>query len=418
MRSTNTFGVQFIIRKNKLRDGLAPIHARITVNGHRVEVSMKRRIHPSHWNSSRGTAKGSREEIKSLNHYLDEVRARIVESYQDMQIKKQLITADAIKSMLVGTEDKEHTLLKLVDFHNTRFKETLAHGTLKNYYTTQKYIQRFLKARYGTTDLFLSELSYKFITDFELYLRNYQPKDDHRPLSNNGVMKHMERFRKLINLAVKMEWMIKDPFEKYQLRFTKVDRGYLTAEEMAMIENKEFKISRLQWVRDLFIFSCYTGLAYIDVMNLTPNHISIGIDGEQWLSTCRQKSDEPVRIPLLPQALEISNKYREHPRAIANGTLFPKISNQKLNSYLKEIADLCGVEKNLTFHLARHTFATTVTLLNGVPLETVSKMLGHSKITTTQVYARVVQQKVSEDMRTLREKLASKIKSKRRIHKV
>lgn len=407
MRTTNTFGVQFITRTNKAKDGLLPIYARVTVDGRRVEISLKRWIKPSDWNGSKGMAKGSREEIKSLNHYLDEVQARIMECYQEMQVQKRLITADAIKSMFLGTDQKDFTLCKLVDYHNQAMRDTLAWGTMKNYFTTQKYIHRFLKERFGTTDMFLSELSYKFITDFEFYLRNYKPKDHQKPLGNNGVMKHLEGFRKMVTMAVKMEWVSRDPFDKYQLKFHRVDRGFLDAEELETLENRDFKIVRLQWVRDLFVFSCYTGLAYIDAMNLTPSNITIGIDGEYWLSTCRQKTDQPVRVPILPKAWEIIEKYKTHPRALQKGTVFPVISNQKLNSYLKEIADLCGIEKNLTFHLARHTFATTVTLCNGVPLETVSKMLGHSKITTTQVYAKVVEKKVSEDMHTLREKLAA-----------
>lgn len=407
MRTTNTFGVQFITRTNKAKDGLLPIYARVTVDGRRVEISLKRWIKPGDWNGSKGMAKGSREEIKSLNHYLDEVRARIMECYQEMQVQKRLITADAIKSMFLGTDQKDFTLCKLVDYHNQTMRDTLAWGTMKNYFTTQKYIRRFLKERFGTTDMFLSELSYKFITDFEFYLRNYKPKDHQKPLGNNEVMKHLERFRKMVTMAVKMEWVSRDPFDKSQLKFHRVDRDFLNHEELEAVEKKDFKIVRLQWVRDLFVFSCYTGLAYIDTMNLTPSNITIGIDGEYWLSTCRQKTDQPVRVPILPKAWEIIEKYKTHPRALQKGSVFPMISNQKLNSYLKEIADLCGIEKNLTFHLARHTFATTVTLCNGVPLETVSKMLGHSKITTTQVYAKVVEKKVSEDMQALRERLAA-----------
>lgn len=412
MRTTNTFGIQFIIRKNKAKDGLTPIYARITVDSRRVEISLKRWINPDDWNSSKGMARGSREEIKSLNHYLEEVNTRLVECYQEMQVQKRLITADAIKNMFLGIDQKEYTLCKLVNYHNEVMKETLAWGTLKNYFTTQKYIQKFLKERFGTTDIFLSELSFKFITDFEFYLRNYQPKDHQRAMANNGVMKHLERFRKMVTMAVKMEWIERDPFEKYQLKFHRVEREFLSAEELTRIENKEFKIVRLQWIRDLFVFSCYTGLAYIDTMNLTPGNITLGIDGEYWISTCRQKTDQPVRVPILPKAWEIIEKYRTHPRSLQKGTIFPNISNQKLNCYLKEIADLCGIEKNLTFHVARHTFATTVTLTNGVPIETVSKMLGHSKITTTQVYAKVIEKKVSDDMHLLREKLRTKNISK------
>lgn len=275
MRTTNTFGVQFITRTNKAKDGLLPIYARPTVDGRRVEISLKRWIKPGDWNRT----KGSREEIKSLNHYLDEVRARIMECYQEMQVQKRLITADPIKSMLLGTDQKDFTLFKLVEYHNQDMRDTLAWGTMKNYFTSRKYIHRLLKEGFGTTDMFLSELSYKFITDFEFYLRNYKPKDHQKPFGNNGVMKHLERFRKMVPMAVKMEWVSRDPFDKYQLKFHRVDRDFLNDEELEAVKNKDFKIVRLQWVRDLFVFSCYTGLAYMDAMNLTPYNITIALMG-------------------------------------------------------------------------------------------------------------------------------------------
>ena len=218
-------------------------------------------------------------------------------------------------------------------------------------------------------------------------------------------MKHTERLRKMINLAIRNEWLLRDPFAKFKPSFIKTSREFLTAEELIKIENKEFSIQRLQQVKDLFIFSCYTGLSYIDVMNLSTENVSFGIDGELWLHTSRQKTDNPVRIPILPKALSMIQKYESHPKALAEGKLFPNISNQRLNSYLKEIADLCSIGKNLTFHLARHTFATTITLTNGVPMETVSKLLGHSSIRTTQIYAKVVEKKVREDMNMLKQKL-------------
>lgn len=412
MRTTNTFGIQFIIRKNKEKEDLAPIYVRITVDARRVEISLKRWINPNDWDSIKGKAKGFKEDAKSLNHYLEEVRTRLVENYQELQVQKQLITADTIKDLFLGLDQKEYTLCKLVEYHNQVMMSTLTWGTMKNYFTTQKYIQKFLKERFRTTDIFLSGLSYKFITDFEFFLRNHKPIDHQRPMENNGIMKHLERFRKMVTMAVKMEWLDKDPFEKYQLKFNRVERDFLTEYELAKIEKKEFRIVRLQYISDLFVFSCYTGLAYIDAMNLTPGNITIGIDGEYWISTSRQKTDEPVRVPILPKVWEMIERYKTHPRSLQKGTIFPHVSNQKLNSYLKEIADLCGIEKNMTFHLARHTFATTVTLTNGVPIETVSKMLGHSKITTTQIYAKVIERKVSEDMQTLRAKMASNGKLK------
>ena len=218
----------------------------------------------------------------------------------------------------------------------------------------------------------------------------------------------MERFRKMINVALKNEWMQKDPFKAYKLKFIKFERGYLTEDELHKLENKEFKIERLRMVKDLFIFSCYTGLAYIDTVTLTRASVVKGIDAESWIITQRTKTKTPVKVPLLPKAMEIIESYRNHPKCLAEETLLPCLSNQKLNGYLKEMADLCGIEKNLTFHLARHTFATTITLSNGVPIESVSKMLGHTKITTTQVYAKVIERKLSEDMFLLKRKLSEK----------
>ncbi|PJR05028.1 site-specific integrase [Avrilella dinanensis] len=220
-------------------------------------------------------------------------------------------------------------------------------------------------------------------------------------------MKHLERLKKLVNMAITMDWLEKDPFAKYRLHFDKVERGHLSKEELAVLEKKNFSIERLQSVLDMFLFSCYTGLAYIDISKLSRKHICKGIDGKDWLMTKREKTNTLVKVPLLPHAVQLISKYKNHPVAVANETLFPVITNQRMNGYLKEIADLCKIKKNLTFHLARHTFATTVTLSNGVPIESVSKMLGHTSIRTTQIYAKVVEQKLSEDMQNLKLKIAS-----------
>ncbi|WP_372755786.1 site-specific integrase [Mariniflexile sp.] len=182
----------------------------------------------------------------------------------------------------------------------------------------------------------------------------------------------------------------------------KTERGFLSFDELQQIEFKKFTIPRLELVKDLFVFSCYTSLSYIDVIHLTADNISVGIDGELWIYYNREKTDKSIKIPLLPKALHIIDKYKDSHKSKSQGTIFPKMSNQKLNSYLKEIADVCGIKKNLTFHIARHTFATTVTLSNGIPIETVSKLLGHSKISTTQIYAKVIERKVSDDMWRLR----------------
>jgi integrase len=401
----NTFGVIFYLRKYKAtNDGKTPIYARITVNGSRIDLSVKRSIEPGNWNANKGMAKGSREEIVRLNNFLEQYRSGIVESYQTLLLQKKLITAELVKNKFIGEDQADFTLCKLMHYHNTEQTQVLEPGTMKNYYTTQKYIKEFLKERFKTSDKYLSELTYKFITDFEYYLRNRKPEKGQKALQTNGVMKHIERFCKMVNLAVRLEWIERNPFHAYQLKFEKVERDYLTKEELAGIEEKQFHIVRLQVVKDLFVFSCYTGLAYIDVFNLTPANL-IEKSGKLWIMTNRQKTNEPVRVPLLPKALAIVEKYKGHPQALAEGKVLPTLSNQKLNSYLKEIADICGITKPLTFHIARHTFATTVTLTNGVPIETVSKLLGHSKLSTTQIYAKVVESKISDDMAVLSKRL-------------
>ena len=356
-------------------------------------------------NADKGQAKGTKEEARSINNYIEQVRTQIFTCYQKMQAEQKLVTAEAIKNLYLGKEEKQHSLLSIIDYHNTELKHTLEYGTFKNYLTTQKYVELFLKDSLKTKDIFLSQLNYKFIYDFEMFLKSYQPKDHHKQCGQNTAMKHIERFRKIINLAIKYEWLQRDPFAKFKPTFTKTSREFLTAQELQRLENKEFSISRIQYVKDLFVFSCYTGLAYIDVMQLKASNLAIGIDGMHWIYTNRQKTDDSVRIPLLPAAYSIIEKYKTSPKALAEETLFPNISNQKLNSYLKEIADVCSIDKNMTFHMARHTFATTVTLTNGMPIETVSKLLGHNSIRTTQIYAKVVETKVSNDMQNLRDKI-------------
>jgi integrase/recombinase XerD len=418
MRANNTFGIQFILRMNRSKNESAPIYARISVNSKRIEISLKRSIKIENWNNLKGQAKGSTSETKALNTYLDQVRNRLFECYQELNLKKQLITAEAIKNLYCGEGEKEHTLLSIFDYHNREMKNDLEWGTLKNYFTTRRYVEEFVRTSYKTSDVYLAQLNYKFLTDFERFVKTYVPKDSKLPCGQNTTMKHIERLRKVVNMAVKNDWLEKDPFQKFKSTFTRTTRQFLTQDELTSIEQKEFTITRLQQVRDLFVFSCYTGLAYIDVYELTLENLTLGIDGEHWIFTKRHKTDITVRLPVLPSAMAIIEKYKHHPRAVETGKLLPGYSNQKLNSYLKEIADLCGITKPLTFHIARHTFATTVTLTNGVPIETVSKLLGHTSLTTTQIYAKVIEKKLSDDMKLLKQKLASPSKESLRISNI
>lgn len=403
-----TFGVIFYLKKQKTTaQGKAPIYARVTVNGKRTEISVKRSIAVSGWDAKKGLAKGSREETAELNRFLARFKAKIIDAYQELVLSGSTVDGAVIRERVTGSAQSGRTLGSLIEYHNKEQESKLAYGTMKNYYTTQSYIKRFLKEKYRRTDIAILELNYSFISDFEHYLRGYKTKDHHRPLNNNGIMKHIERLRKMVNMAVTMDWLAKDPFAKFRKHFDKVERKSLTKQQLDRLENKRFRVERLQQVLDMFLFSCYTGLAYIDLAELTPDNIITGIDGDLWIYTSRAKTDTSVRIPLLPKARELMEKYQDDPRAISNLTVFPVISNQRMNGYLKEIAEICEISTDLTFHIARHTFATTVTLSNGVPIESVSKMLGHTSIRTTQIYAKVVEHKLSEDMQNLRERMTT-----------
>lgn len=406
MRTTHTFGLQFIIRLDKKEQSTGSIYVRITIEAKRAEISLKKTMPIHLWNTAKGKATGSSRESKILNNYLDDVRIKLTECYRELQLKQDRITPEAIKALFLGDHPDQHTLSELIDYHDLSQFPLLSTSTRKCYKITKNYILSFLKLKRNTSDIFLSKIDFKFISDFDFYLRTVKPIDHHQPLNNNGLMKHMQRFRKILNLGVRLEWLTKNPFNAYNVRFDKVERGFLTKYELELIEKKKFSIERLEMIKDLFIFSCYTGLAYTDAINLSISEISIGIDGKKWIYSKREKTQTPLKIPVLQQALEIIEKYKSNPRSVNRGTIFPMVSNQKVNGYLKEIADICEIEKNLTFHLARHTFATTVTLSNGVPIETVSNLLGHKSISTTQIYAKVLENKISEDMTRLRERLS------------
>lgn len=402
-----TFSTSFIPRSSREVDGKVPIYCRITVDSTRSEFSIKRSVELGSWVA--GKVKGNGEDSRRLNSYLKQIEAGIFENYREMILQKKLFNAEDLRNMYLGVKPDEHSLMSLVKYHNTDLKDTLEWGTMKNYETTQKYIQLFLKSK-KINDILLSQLSYKFVVDLELFLRAFKPIDHHKPMGNNTVMKHIERLKKMVNVAIKNEWLEKDPFAKFEKKFIKRDRGFLTDKELKAIEGLKFNAERLDLVRDLFVFSCYTGLPYSEVMQLTPENIEMHKDGVHWIRMSRKKTNEPVRVPLLPMPMKIMKKYRTNVRAIVHAKVFPKISNQKLNAYLKEIADLSRIKKTLTFHLARHTFATTITLANGVPIESVSKMLSHTSIRTTQIYARVIEQKVGADMNALKRALGRKSK--------
>ena len=408
MRSSNTFSIIFFPKSSQRKDKLHNLYTRITYDTRRAEISLKINIDIQLWDSSKARMKGNSAEARKLNQYLNQINSEIFDAYDQLRKDNDLITANAIKARFLNEDTNEFTLIAAVEYHYKIALSTIKPGTLKNYRTTEKYLRAFLRDIQKCEDIFLSRLKYGFITSFENYLRMHVPTDHQKPMGNNTVMKHLQRLRKIVSMTVRLEWIDKDPFANYKATYVRKEREFLSGVELNAIEMKELKIERLKYVRDLFVFSCYTGLAYIDTITLSDDNLVMGIDGGRWIHTNRTKTGNSVRIPLLDKAEALIEKYKDHPKAIYNGTLFPKISNQKLNAYLKEIADLCEIKKTITFHLARHTFATTITLSNGVPLATVSKLLGHAKITSTQIYAKVIETKVSDDMKNLRKHLENK----------
>ena len=402
MSTSNTFSILFLVNPKKISGDLVTIYVRITVNQRRSTISLKRKIPLKCWDSAKKRARGTSAETKQLNHYLDKVQARLFQCYQDLLFKGKKITAQLIKATYLGEDENSKSLQDLIDYHSRKIEHTLASGTIKNFKITEGYIFKFLKKEKKTTDVYIKELNYKFLCDFQDFLSSYYPKGHPKAMGHNTIMKHIQRLRKMVTLAFNMEWIDKDPFRRWKNTFEKKDREFLSVGELSNLETYEFPVERLNRVRDLFVFSCYTGISYVDIKKLTANNISMGIDGDKWIISKRQKTNTPIKVPLLDPVLELIKKYEDHPMTLVSGTLLPKITNEKLNVYLKEVAILCGIKKNLTFHMARHTFATTVTLGNGVPIETVSKLLGHTKISTTQIYARVLENKISQDMNALR----------------
>ena len=397
----------FYLKRVKVNaQGLVPIFHRITVNSMRLDKSTGKYIDASKWSSEMSKVEGNSEEARTINGYLDNLKLKVVMSERNLISKDITISIKTLKNELFGIKEKSRTIIPIFEEHNRKIQELVgfqyAIGTLERYKTSLKHTQDFLLWKYNLSDINIEKIDHAFITEYEFYLRSV------RKCANNTAVKYIKNFHKIINQCLANGWLNKDPFVNYKSKIKEVIREYLTEDEIETMMNKSFVSERLALVRDIFVFSCFTGLAYIDVKQLTKNNISLGIDGDKWIFTTRQKTDTSTKVPLLPMAKAIIDKYENHPIAINENRLLPILSNQKMNAYLKEIADVCGINKELTFHIARHTFATTVTLSNGVPIETVSKMLGHTNLKTTQHYAKILDKKVSNDMQLLKEKFSIK----------
>ena len=406
MVTKHSFSILVWILRYRLKNGKVPLSIRITVNGERAELLVNRDVATTLWDSKAQRMKENSEEAKSVNAHLETIKGSLRMHESRLIALGKTVSAEILKNEYLGLRPDRHSLCTAFEVHIKRITEKMKAGhkapaTLDKYAYTFDKIKAFLRYQYKASDLCLDDIKRSFIHDLEHYLFTVEH------LQNNTVMKYLRQTKTILKMAVEMGWLAADPTSGYRLSFQEKDPMRLEMEELNALVTKEISIARLAEARDCYVFMCYTGFAYEDAFGLGPENIFIGIDGQKWIIKDRQKTDQTECVPLLPIPLEIINRYREHPYCSAHEKLLPVRSNQRFNGYLKEIATICGINKDLTTLTARHTFATTVTLENDVPIETVSKMLGHRSIKTTQRYAKVTRKKIIQNMSALKEKLAT-----------
>ena len=393
----NTLSVLFIIKKSKLlKNGEAPVCMRITVNKRVAEVMIKRNIPVDLWNQKKECSKGKDRAATELNHYINTVRAKILQIHRELEIDNKTITADIIKDCFYGRDKVQRSLLEVYAEHNEKCRALIGkeytESTVTKFDTSINRLKEYIRSCYHRDDMMLAELDGQFIRDFDFWLKT----DKH--CQNNSALKHLKNLKKVVRIALANGWIKKDPFYGIRFKQEEVNVEFLSREELDILMNKEFTIKRLEQVRDIFVFCCFTALAFVDVQQLSREHLIKDNNGALWIRKARQKTNQMCNIPVLSIPQRILRKYEDNAECIKKGVLLPVISNQRMNAYLKEIADLCGITKRLTTHVARHTAATVVFLANDVSMENVSKILGHSNIRMTQHYAKVLDSSIMRDM--------------------
>ncbi len=399
-----SFGLLFYLKKPKnYLKGPLPVYLRITVDGIAKELSLNRSWKKNRWNSFASRPGGTKEDAKELSMFLDALQVKVYQAKRQILEGGEQITAVGLMDLVSGKQQRGKMLLKIFSEHNDRMKALIgkeyAKGTFTRFETALKHTKSFIKWKYAQEDVNIYSLNSEFVNELSFWFKTV------RNCSHNTTMKYISNLKKVVLLCINNGWLAKDPFASFSLSLEDKDPIYLNKEEIQSLIEKEIRNIRLQSVRDVFVFCCFTGLAFIDVKQLKRSEVCIGIDGQLWILKNRQKSTVPSRIPLLPISNQILEKYKDNPVCIAKNVLLPVLSNQKYNSYLKELADICGIDKALTSHTARHTFGTTVTLANRVPIESVKEMMGHKHIKQTLYYARVLPIKLHEDMQLLKERL-------------
>jgi site-specific recombinase XerD len=401
----NTFSIMFFIKRTKLlRNREAPIYLRITVNGERTETAIKKSIKPDNWNEQKEMAENKDVSGDDINQTLNQIRYQIYQHQRDLIDRNKPVTALSLKNAYLNINEEENRMiLQVYQEHNENMKSLInkgiSGGTYERHVTSRKHLERFIQDTYHKKDYPLRDIDHSFIVQYETFLRTK------RNCCNNTTVKYIRNFGKIIKYALNNDWIRVNPFRNIKYRLVEVDKPFLNQAELDSVINKHFPIQRTAQVRDVFVFCCFTGLAFVDVKSLCLKDIEDGVDGNLWIKKQRHKSKQWAHVPLLPIAKEILDRYKSNPDCIRKGVLLPVLSNQKMNAYLKEVADLCGITKNLTTHCARHTFATTVTLANHISMESVSKMLGHSSLAMTKRYARILDSTIGQEMNQLADKL-------------
>lgn len=399
----SSFGLVFFMKITSNDRKIRTVYFRITVDGITKEASTKRKWEYLRWDQKTERAVGSKEDAKSLNFFLDALTLKINEIKTEMMYSGKLITAEKIMDHVLGKVTPKVKVLEEFQKHNNEMTALLgkgyAKGTLDRFTITKNHLTAFIKFKFKSTDIEFTDLNLEFIKDFEFYLRTV------RDCSNNTTLKYIANFKKIVIRAIDKEIILKDPFKNFKGRKTKMVKKPLTTQELYELERHYFTTDRLNVVRDVFVFQCYTGLAYIDAYQLRRADIKNGIDGNLWIMSERQKTNSTTNVPLLPQALKIIEKYKDHPLCVQRGTVLPVSSNQKMNEYLKEIAILCGFPFTLNTHMARRTFGSTVTLNNNVPINVVKELLGHASVKQTEAYAITEQATIGREMSLLNKKL-------------
>jgi len=345
----STFKVLFYLKKGaENSSGETMIMTRITLNGVRCNFSTKQKVKITNWSVDGNRAIGRSYEVNQINNLLDKIKTSLMSIYQDMLLLDNYVTAEKVRNAFMGNTECCATILGLFDKHNEDIKSLVgiakSAATLQKYGVTRRHLSEFIRHKYNVSDMYVNEINAMFIGDFDVYLRTIAC------CGANTTAKFLQFFKRIVIIARDNGLMKADPFANYKIHIVKVDRGYLSQEEVNKIVQKKLCSERLEQVRDIFIFACFSGLAYIDVKNLTESNIKTMFDGNRWIITKRQKTNTKVKVPLLTIPERILKKYKDK---IKNGLLLPVISNQKLNSYLKEIATICGIEQRLTFHVAR-----------------------------------------------------------------